>query len=65
MFNSHNDVVRIEETKGQLRASTNTFNFNSDARAQRRKEVLEIFQEQLVNVFILTFHCGQMIVLLV
>lgn len=43
----HHKSNRIEETKAQLRANANTFNFNSDVRAERRKEFNSKVEERL------------------
>eukprot|EP00250_Pteridium_aquilinum_P019028 c24261_g1_i1 orf=632-2134(-) len=43
----HQESVKIEEHKAQLRASANTFNFNSDVRAERRKEFNSKMEERL------------------
>ncbi|MCO5562815.1 hypothetical protein L7F22_016447 [Adiantum nelumboides] len=41
------ESVKLEETKAQLKASANTFNFNSDVRAERRKEFNSKMEERL------------------
>ncbi|KAI5070486.1 hypothetical protein GOP47_0014829 [Adiantum capillus-veneris] len=41
------ESVKHEETKAQLKASANTFNFNSDVRAERRKEFNSKMEERL------------------
>lgn len=43
----YQESVKLEETKAQLRASGNTFNFNSDVRAERRKEFNSKVEERL------------------
>lgn len=43
----HQELTKMEETKAQLKASANTFNFNSDVRAERRKEFNSKVEERL------------------
>lgn len=43
----HQESNKIEETKAHLKASVNTFNFNSDVRAERRKEFNSKVEERL------------------